>query len=67
MLNRWPIIPGAFLLSTCVFLSEAVASSELSMLAAKGDSQTKEWIIAAVFVVGCLVLAFKPAKRSNRK
>ncbi len=24
-----------------------------------------EWVIAAVFLVGCLMLAFKPAKRSN--
>lgn len=24
-----------------------------------------EWLIGAIFVVGCLVVAFKPAKRSN--
>jgi hypothetical protein len=29
------------------------------------ESMWMEWVIAAVFVVGCLVVAFKPAKRSN--
>ena len=29
------------------------------------ESGWMEWVIAAVFVVGCLVVAFKRAKRSN--
>ena len=29
------------------------------------ESTWMEWVIGAVFLVGCLVLAFKPAKRSN--
>ncbi|HSW47373.1 MAG TPA: hypothetical protein VLM89_17555 [Phycisphaerae bacterium] len=30
-------------------------------------SSAMEWLIAAAFLVGCLVVAFKPAKRSNLK
>ena len=30
-------------------------------------STTIEWLIAAGFLVGCLGVAFKPAKRSNIK
>lgn len=29
------------------------------------ESVMIEWLIGAVFLVGCLVVAFKPAKRSN--
>ncbi len=28
-------------------------------------SVAKEWLIGAIFLVGCLVVAFKPAKRAN--
>jgi hypothetical protein len=31
----------------------------------KERSVAKEWAIGAVFLVGCLVVAFKPAKRAN--
>ena len=30
-------------------------------------STATEWLIAGAFLVGCLVVAFKPAKRSNLK
>jgi hypothetical protein len=30
-------------------------------------STTMEWLIAAGFLVGCLGVAFKPAKRANLK
>lgn len=30
-------------------------------------STTIEWLIATGFLVGCLVVAFKPAKRANIK
>ena len=33
--------------------------------AEKGTSV--EWLMAAIFMVGCLVVAFKPARRSNLK
>jgi len=33
----------------------------------EGFSTMIEWAIGAVFVVGCLVIAFKPAKRANIK
>lgn len=33
--------------------------------AEKGSSV--EWLMAAIFMVGCLVVAFKPARRSNLK
>ena len=29
------------------------------------ESVMIEWLIGAVFLIGCLVVAFKPAKRSN--
>ena len=29
------------------------------------ESMWMEWVIAAVFVAGCMVIAFKRAKRSN--
>jgi len=33
-----------------------------------GDkSTTIEWLIATGFLIGCLVVAFKPAKRANIK
>lgn len=28
-------------------------------------SVAKEWLIGSVFLIGCLVVAFKPAKRAN--
>ncbi|MHC4442272.1 MAG: hypothetical protein ACYTF1_05705 [Planctomycetota bacterium] len=33
----------------------------------KKDSTAIEWLIAGIFLVGCMVVAFKPAKRSNLK
>ncbi len=33
----------------------------------KEKATTIEWLIAAGFLVGCLGVAFKPAKRSNIK
>jgi hypothetical protein len=30
-------------------------------------SAATEWLITGAFLVGCLVVAFKPAKRSNLK
>ncbi len=30
-------------------------------------STATEWLIAGAFLVGCLVVAFKPSKRSNLK
>ncbi len=30
-------------------------------------STTWEWLYAGVFLVGCLVVAFKPAKRANMR
>lgn len=31
----------------------------------KERSTAKEWLIGSVFLIGCLVVAFKPAKRAN--
>lgn len=31
----------------------------------KEKSVAKEWLIGSIFLVGCLVVAFKPAKRAN--
>jgi hypothetical protein len=33
----------------------------------KPQSSILEWGIGAVFLVGCLIVAFKPSKRSNLK
>lgn len=35
--------------------------------APESASSLMEWGIAAVFLVGCLVVSFKPAQRSNLK
>ncbi|GMV97362.1 MAG: hypothetical protein AMXMBFR83_17200 [Phycisphaerae bacterium] len=31
----------------------------------KEKSVAKEWLIGTVFLIGCLVVAFKPARRAN--
>ena len=44
-----------------------MAQSDSGDSAFKEKSVAKEWAIGAVFLVGCLLVAFKPAKRANVK
>lgn len=51
-------------------LVPAVASAEdafekLPLKSQQEPSTLVPWAIAAVFIIGCLVVAFKPSKRSN--
>jgi hypothetical protein len=51
-----------------LFSSTAAAELSYPIVApsmVQKESVWMEWLIAAVFVVGCLVIAFKGAKRSN--
>ena len=43
----------------------AQAYEEVKPLFLEKKSTAVEWLIAGVFLVGCMVIAFKPAKRSN--
>ena len=65
-----------FRLSAAAMITLATAGQLLAQsetfkpdkLVIKKDVSTMiEWGIASVFVVGCLVIAFKPAKRANLK
>ncbi len=45
--------------------SYEVGDAYSGLKAAPEKSVAKEWLIGSVFLVGCLVVAFKPAKRAN--
>jgi len=58
-------------LLTVLLLSVAPALGQKPYEAPKYNTKEKsaivEWGIGAAFLVGCLVVAFKPSKRSNLK
>lgn len=56
---------GYFLVLSSSTAMAQFTYSEPPPSAVTKDSMWVEWLIAAVCVVGCLVIAFKPAKRSN--
>jgi hypothetical protein len=43
----------------------AQVSYETDSLKTRTESTTAAWIIGAVFLIGTLIVAFKPSKRSN--
>ncbi|MGQ9651103.1 MAG: hypothetical protein ACUVXJ_13420 [Phycisphaerae bacterium] len=45
----------------------AQAASEGPTYSFKPRTTMIEWLIGTIFLVGCLVVAFKPSKRSNLK
>ncbi|MDM8008000.1 MAG: hypothetical protein QUV05_17815 [Phycisphaerae bacterium] len=45
----------------------AQGSSEGPTYNFKPRSTMIEWVIGTIFLIGCLVVAFKPSKRSNLK
>jgi len=53
---------GFFLWGVKVF-----AYDEPNPVILEKKSTAMEWLIAGIFLVGCMVIAFKPAKRSNLK
>ena len=64
MLGRWIAVLCGMLLSAGPALAQRAyeATSPKTM---QQQSVILEWGIGAIFLVGCLVVAFKPAKRSN--
>ena len=56
---------GGVLMLAAPALAQTYEQTAPSALQEKGG--TVEWLIAAAFLVACLVVAFKPAKRSNLK
>lgn len=70
MHRRWTkIIAGTaagLLVSACAALGQQYeAPRPATGEGAAADSTALEWGIGAVFLVGCLVVAFKPTKRAN--
>jgi hypothetical protein len=53
----------------CLWAGPVLAQTyeEAPPKAMEEKSLATAWLIAAAFLVGCLVVAFKPAKRSNLK
>ncbi|UCD28837.1 MAG: hypothetical protein JSV03_17465 [Planctomycetota bacterium] len=43
----------------------AQSYEEIKQKVLEKESSAIEWLIAGIFLVGCMVVAFKPAKRSN--
>jgi len=56
---------GGMLLPAAPALAQTYTQTPPTGLQEKGG--TVEWLMAAGFLVACLVVAFKPAKRSNLK
>ena len=56
------LLVGLLLSAESVFAQQTY---EAEPLKTKEASTTMAWVIGAVFLLGCLVVAFKPAKRSN--
>ena len=65
MLRRilWGLL--LFFFSEAMVLAQAYDEPKPVVLEKK--STAMEWLIAGIFLVGCMVIAFKPAKRSNLK
>ena len=56
----------------CVFFSSvamvlAQSYQEVDPVILEKKSTAMEWLMAGIFLIGCMVVAFKPAKRSNLK
>ena len=61
---------NGFALGAMLTVVDGVWAQSYKAPAAKGlgeGSTTMEWVMTFVFLVGCLIVAFKPAKRSNLK
>ena len=54
---------GGILMLGAPVLAQTYEQAEPASMSETGS--TVEWLIAAAFLVACLVVAFKPAKRSN--
>jgi len=63
MLHRiiW-FLTGVLVLTTSV-LAQSYKVTKPKIL--EKESTAMEWLYAGTFLVGCMVIAFKPAKRSN--
>jgi hypothetical protein len=55
----------ALLLSATPLFAQTYDLQDTTGNKAAEKSVAKEWLIGSIFLVGCLVVAFKPAKRAN--
>ena len=55
----------AVLLSATPLMAQSYELVETATSSKDERSVAKEWLIGSIFLVGCLVVAFKPAKRAN--
>ena len=65
MLARLMGVLGGVLLSAGAALAQQEGEYAAPTLSHNEGSTTMAWVIGAVFVVATLVVAFKPAQRSN--
>ena len=65
MFARMMGVVGGVLLSAGVALAQQQGEYPVPAPLAREESTTMAWVFGAVFVVGTLVVAFKPAQRSN--
>ena len=66
MLRRIIVGLCGFFLSEVMVLAQQTYE-EIKPVVLEKKSAAMEWLIAGAFLVGCMVIAFKPAKRSNLK
>jgi hypothetical protein len=61
---RWAfMMVGVLMMATHAVAQEVTYEGSKPLVTDK--STAMQWLITAVFLVGCLVVAFKPAKRSK--
>lgn len=65
MLRQWMKATGLMLLTTLPVLGQE--GYQVEPINSKPESSMLEWGIGTLFLIGCLVVAFKPSKRSNLK
>jgi len=65
MIRRLILALSTLLLTSLPALAQGVETAQPKIL--EKESYAMEWLMAGIFLVGCMVIAFKPAKRSNLK
>lgn len=63
MFRRWAIISLTMLCNPLILFAQETYPEP--KIAPTPPTVMLEWLIGAIFLVACLVVAFKPAKRSN--
>ncbi len=66
MIKKWLLALGIVLwTSTCVWAQQYELPKPQTADNLTQDSTIVSWVIGVVFLIGCLVVAFKPTKRVN--